>query len=142
MLGVLKTGYRCGRDALEKSCEADPLDDVAAEPRMWMRSSRRSRRRQVEGMGTVMGVAAVSVAALLWVWAIGDAMAIDDEHLQSGEKAAWVAAVMLLPVGGALAWLAVGRRATQRSPSADRHADIDGGPSVSWVRLRRGGQRS
>jgi hypothetical protein len=70
-----------------------------------------------------MGVAVVSVAALLWVWAIAEVMALDEQHLSAGEKGAWVAAVMLLPAAGALAWLLVGRQATKTRPASDRSPD-------------------
>jgi hypothetical protein len=88
-----------------------------------------------------MGVVVVSFAALLWVWAIGDVVAIDDGQLHCGEKAAWVASVMLLPAAGALAWLLVGRRATQTQLTADRPPDFDGCPSVSRARLRGWGEQ-
>jgi hypothetical protein len=83
-----------------------------------------------------MGVVVVSVAALLWVWAIGDVLAMDDQHLQPGEKGAWVATVILLPAAGALAWLLAGRHATQARTTADRPAEIEGCPSVPRARLR------
>lgn len=88
-----------------------------------------------------MEVVVIGVAALLWVWAIVDVMAVGDQHLQPGEKAAWVAAVMLLPGAGALAWLLVGRWATQARPAGDGHHDLDGGPSISRARLRGWGDR-
>ncbi|MDZ7886639.1 MAG: PLDc N-terminal domain-containing protein [Mycobacterium sp.] len=88
-----------------------------------------------------MGVVVVSVAALLWVWAIGEAIALDGQHLPSGEKAAWVAAVMLLPVVGALAWLLVGRRATRMRPTPDWNRDLDGCSPVSRARLRGWGEQ-
>jgi type VI protein secretion system component VasK len=88
-----------------------------------------------------MEVVVIGVAALLWVWAIVDVLAVGDQHLLAGEKAAWVAAVMLLPGAGALAWLLVGRRATRARPTADGHHDLDGGPSISRARLRGWGDR-
>lgn len=88
-----------------------------------------------------MGVVVISVAALLWVWAIVDVMAVEDEKLQPGEKAAWVATVMLLPVAGVLTWQLLGRLATQTRPAADRRPDLDGCPSVSRARLRRWGDQ-
>ncbi|MGK2866543.1 MAG: PLDc N-terminal domain-containing protein [Mycobacterium sp.] len=83
-----------------------------------------------------MGVVVISLAAAFWVWAIGDALAIECQHLHAGEKATWVETVMLLPVAGALAWLLVGRRATTTGPAADRPPDIDCCPPVSGARLR------
>ena len=83
-----------------------------------------------------MDVVVVSAGALLWVWAIRDVLTIDDQHLQSGEKGAWVATVMLLPVAGALAWLLAGRRATQARTIGDSPPAFDGCPSVSRARLR------
>lgn len=83
-----------------------------------------------------MGVVLVSVGALLWAWAIGEVMALDGRHLPAGEKWTWAAAVMLLPVMGALGWLLIGRRATQTSRTADQSTGIDHGPSVSSARLR------
>lgn len=88
-----------------------------------------------------MGAGVVGVAALLWVWAIVEVMAVEDEQLQSGEKTAWVAAVMLLPVAGALAWLLVGRRATWTRETADGYPDHDGCLSVSRARLRSWGEQ-
>ncbi|MHA3022330.1 PLD nuclease N-terminal domain-containing protein [Mycobacterium sp. BMJ-28] len=90
---------------------------------------------------STVGVVAISVAALLWVWAIGDVLAIEAEHLHSGEKAAWVATVMLLSVAGAMAWLLVGRHATRTRPTTDRPPEIDGWPSVSCARLRGRGHQ-
>ncbi|WNG82056.1 PLD nuclease N-terminal domain-containing protein [Mycobacterium sp. ITM-2016-00316] len=89
-----------------------------------------------------MGVVLISVAALLWAWAIGEVMSLDDQHLPASEKGTWLAAVMVLPVVGALAWLLIGRRATQTSRTADQPTGIDYGPSVSRARLRgRGDHR-
>lgn len=88
-----------------------------------------------------MDVVVVSVAALLWVWAIGDVMAVDDQPLSSGEKAVWVTAVMLLPAAGSLAWLLVGRRATQTTTTPAGHPDFDGCPPASRARLRGWGDR-
>lgn len=83
-----------------------------------------------------MGVFLISVVALLWAWAIGQVMALDGRRLPAGEKGTWVVAVMLLPVMGALAWLLIGRRATQTSQTADQSTGTDYGPSVSRARLR------
>ena len=90
-----------------------------------------------------MEVVVIGVAALLWVWAIVDVMAVGDQHLQPGEKAAWVGAVMLLPGAGALAWLLVGRRATATAtgPTTDGCHDLEGGTSASRARLRGWGDR-
>ena len=60
-----------------------------------------------------MSVIVMSAAALLWMWAISDVLALDDRHLHPGEKGTWIAIVMALPVLGAIAWLIVGRPATQ-----------------------------
>lgn len=57
-------------------------------------------------------VVVVCAAALLWIWAIGDVIAVDHQPLRPGEKAAWIATVMLLPAAGALAWVLIGRPAT------------------------------
>ncbi|ANE78510.1 hypothetical protein A7U43_03410 [Mycobacterium adipatum] len=63
----------------------------------------------------------VCAAALLWTWAIGDVMAVDHQPLRPGEKAAWIAAVMLLPAAGALMWLLVGRPATHTEEAPATH---------------------
>lgn len=83
-----------------------------------------------------MEVVLVSVAAVLWAWSIGEVLALGDQHLPAGERGTWVAAVMLLPVMGALAWLLIGRRATQTSRTAHQPTGVDDGPSVSRARLR------
>ncbi|WP_165576292.1 PLD nuclease N-terminal domain-containing protein [Mycolicibacterium cosmeticum] len=60
----------------------------------------------------------IATAALLWAWSIADVIAADDGHVQHGEKAAWVALVMAVPVVGAVAWLLLGRAATRQAGAA------------------------
>ena len=66
----------------------------------------------------MMATLIAATAALLWAWSVADVIAADDGHVQHGEKAAWIALVMAVPVAGALVWLLLGRSATRQTRGA------------------------
>ncbi|MFD9127476.1 PLD nuclease N-terminal domain-containing protein [Kitasatospora sp. NPDC059571] len=52
----------------------------------------------------------VLLPLVLWVWAFIDCLTTPEEHVRHLPKVVWVIIVLLFPLVGSLAWLAVGRR--------------------------------